>query len=121
MAGTYIEDLPLFSEIKETDEVIVERVEGDVRTTGRMTVGNFLGFLISEPEITAGTQDGMTVALEGSFERYAKVKIDGVLYPAEWIDDNQINVNITGLAAGEHNYVVYNAYKASNTFAITTT
>lgn len=125
MAGTYIEDLPLFGEIKETDEVIVERVEGDVRTTGRMTVGNLLGFLIPSPVIDSASQDGTTVSLittgAGGVVEYSIVKIDGTVYPAENFPPSQINVDITGLSAGAHDFVIINKYKQSASFEFTTT
>lgn len=116
MAGNFIKDLPLFSNVKATDELIVERVEGDVRTTGRTTIDAVLGWILPTPVIGAITQDGTIVALDGRFERYTSLKIDGSVYPFE-VEGDAIHVDITGLEAGEHTFTVYNAYKtASATF-----
>jgi hypothetical protein len=122
MPGEYIKDLPLYTDVKATDEIIVERVDGLVRTTGRISYENAIGFMISEPAISSGSQSVTIVSLGGSgFEKFATVKVDGVIYPALWQGDNQLDVDITGLAAGSHDFVVYNAYKVSNTETIVTT
>lgn len=121
MAGNFIKDLPLFTNVQSSDELIVERVEGETRTTGRITYEDAIGKLILEPKISNITQSGDILTLTGDFEHYSEVSIDDVLSSTStYQDDGTINVNIKTLDAGSHNFKVKHLYKISNNFNFTT-
>lgn len=121
MAGNFIKDLPKFTTVQSTDELIVERVEGETRTTGRISYEDAIGFLIKTPNIESGTQTGTTVNLTGDFENYATVTVGGISYPSSYKDDGSIDVDITGLDAGSNKFEVFHAYKKSNIYTLITT
>lgn len=122
---TFIKDLPLLENIQGTDEIIIERVEGSVRTTGRMGVEEVFGFLIRPPVIDTIIQGGTDVVIAMPFLEircfdYTKVTIDGVPFPSvNSLSGFNQTVDITGLPPGNHTFIISNAYKTDTADLIT--